>query len=124
MGGNIMKFLETLKTPEGCNPFMWICKYSDGKYVPEFEDKDTENSFLEIEKDNVDEIHLIGNGFHAMFNTKDGIFIFNDNTKIDFNIVPDGGDKKSITGNDDYHDIIQYMAFVLHAPYNRRANGV
>ena len=38
-----MEFLETCKTPEGCNnPFMWICKYSDGSYVPEFEDKDNE----------------------------------------------------------------------------------
>ena len=106
-----MEFLETCKTPEGCNPFMWICKYSDGTYVPEFEDKDNENSFLDIKKENVDEFHLIGNGFHAMFNTKDGRFIFNNNTKIDFTIIPENGKKKDITGGSDYHDIIQYKGF-------------
>lgn len=106
-----MKFLETCKTPEGCNPFMWICKYSDGTYVPEFEDKDKETSFLNIEKENVDEFHLIGNGFHAMFNTKDGKFIFNDKTKIDFTLITEDGKKTDITGGSDYHDIIQYKGF-------------
>lgn len=107
-----MEYLKTLKTPEGCNPFMWVCKYSDGTYVPEFEDKDNENSFLDIKKENVDEIHLLGNGFHSMFNTNDGKFIFNNDAKIDFTLIPENSKEIKITDNDnDYHDIIQYKGF-------------
>jgi len=109
-----MEFLKTLKTPEGCNPFMWICKYNDENYVPEFEDEETENSFLDIEKEKVEELHLIGNGFHSMFNTKDGSFKINDDTKIDFVIIPKNNKNTIYITEDkdsDYHDIIQYKGF-------------
>lgn len=107
-----MECLKTFKTPEGCNPFMWVCKYSDGTYIPEFENKDKENSFLKIEKEKVDELHLLGNGFHSLFNTNDGKFIFNDDTQVDFTLIPKNDKEIKITGrDDDYHDIIQYKGF-------------
>ena len=108
----MIESIEKKYTPEGCNPFMWICKYDDGKYVEEFESDGKENSFTKIEKDKVSELHLIGNGFHSMFDVKDGCFILNEDTKVEFAIIL-GENKKLITSIPDelYNDIIQYKGF-------------
>ena len=108
----MIESIEKKYTPEGCNPFMWICKYDDGKYVEEFESDGKENSFTKIEKDKVSELHLIGNGFHSMFDVKDGCFVLNEDTKVEFVIIL-GENKKLITSIPDelYNDIIQYKGF-------------
>ena len=98
-------------TPEGTNPFMWICKYDDGTIVNEFDDKDTEHSFTDIEKDKVSEFYLIGRNFKASFNTKDGKFKFNDLKEASYDIIPENGKKYNINALGDYHDIIQYKGF-------------
>jgi hypothetical protein len=98
-------------TPEGTNPFMWICKYEDGSIVNEFDDKDTEHSLTSIEKDKVSELYLIGRNFKAVFNTKDGKFKFNDDKEVSYDIIPENGEKHNINALGDYHDIIQYKGF-------------
>ena len=98
-------------TPEGTNPFMWICKYTDGSIINEFDDKDTEHSFLDIEKDKVSEFYLIGRNFKAVFNTENGKFKFNDDKEVSYDIIPENSNRYDLHTMGDYHDIIQYKGF-------------
>lgn len=120
--------LKNKVTPEGCNPHMWVCKYNDGKYVEEFESKDKENSFLDIEKDKVEELHLIGRKLSTMFDTSNGSFTIVDENlssakmTIDFSIDINGTEYKLSNNIGDFHDIIQYKGFYTDGMSNFTGN--
>jgi hypothetical protein len=93
--------------------YIWYARYYNGKIIYEFDNDGDETLFDNIDKSNVEEFGLLGNGTRIHFNTFDGIlyrcdadgvehsinvFLMNGNTKIEFT------DSRKI----DYHNIIEY----------------
>ena len=110
--------IENFESPVTQRQFIWFARYNDGTFFTEFENDGKENSFYDINKENLKEFGLIGHGAKYSFTTEDGTFtVFNpDGTKYTFVFNLDDEAQKLIrlSKNSDtspFNDIIQLKRF-------------
>src|SRR5574337_232674 len=93
--------------PQGQN-FVWIADYMDGSYLSEYNfDNRNENSFYQINKNELIRFGLIGMGSQIYFDVANGIFNINKN-RIQISYVADGVEYPLTGRTFLYNDITQY----------------
>lgn len=96
--------------------FIWYAKYNnDIPMLTEFEDDGKENEFNDINKEELKEFGLLGNGGKVYFNTNDGVIHLDNEREANIFLENENG-ITSLTKNDNvkYNDIIQYKKGFLN----------
>ena len=110
--------IENFESPVTQRHFIWFAKYYDDTLFTEFENNGKENLFYDINKENLKEFGLIGQGAKYSFNTEDGtISVKNPNGTsytFDFNLEDENQKLIRLSKNTEtapYNDIIQLKRF-------------